>query len=115
MLTLFIMATGSSWADIMYTFASSTDIDYVHKYMCNPFWIFFSIFFIVVASFFLLNLFVGVVISNFNSEQDKLGGNHLLSEKQKEWIDVRLLVLRSAPITKREAPENRLRWFFFII
>ena len=27
----------------------------------------------VVGSFFVLNLFVGVVISNFNNQKDKLG------------------------------------------
>jgi hypothetical protein len=81
--------------------------------MNNPFWIFFCIFFIIVASFFLINLFVGVVISTFNSEQDKLGKNDLLTDKQKEWIDARLLILRSTPEPKLKSPSNPLRKVFF--
>lgn len=71
--------------------------------------------FVIVGSFFFLNLFVGVVISTFNSEHDKLGGNDLLTEKQKEWIDLRLLVLRSAPFRKLKKPENKFRAFFYMI
>jgi hypothetical protein len=40
----------------------------------------------VVGAFFLLNLFVGIVISSFNREKDALGGGSLLTDKQKEWI-----------------------------
>ena len=68
-----------------------------------------------MGAFFFLNLFVGVVISTFNSEHDKLGGNDLLTEKQKEWIELRLLVLRSAPVRRLQKPKNRLRGIFFVI
>ena len=103
------MATGSQWSDIMYLMTSCTSINFVHYYMADKYWVFFCIFFMIVGSFFLLNLFVGVVISTFNSEQDKLGGNNLLSPKQKEWIDIRLLVLRSSPIPKHTVPANWVR------
>ena len=79
----------------------------------NPIWVFFFIIFIIVGSFFFLNLFVGVVISTFNQEHDKLGGIDLLTEKQKEWIELRLLVLRSAPQRRLKAPKHRVREFFF--
>lgn len=70
----------------------------------------------IVSCFFFLNLFVSVVVSNFNSEADKLGGNNLLTDKQKEWIDLKLLVLRSQPIQKLKAPEkSEIRKFFFSI
>ena len=47
----------------------------------SPIWVIFFIVFIIVGGFFFLNLFVGVVISTFNSEHEKLGGNDLLTEK----------------------------------
>jgi hypothetical protein len=94
------MSTIAGWSDIMMTCASSTEIDYIQDTNLNAVWIFFFIIFIIVGSFFFLNLFVGVVISTFNSEHEKLGGNDLLTEKQKEWIELRLLVLRSAPVRK---------------
>ena len=93
------MATTAGWADVMMQCAKSTAIDYIAggPASISNGWVFFFIVFIIVGAFFFLNLFVGVVISTFNSEHDKLGGNDLLTEKQKEWIDLRLLVLRSTP------------------
>lgn len=70
----------------MYNCATATAVDYISNAPSNPMWVLFFILFIIVGSFFFLNLFVGVVISTFNSEHDKLGGNDLLTEKQKEWI-----------------------------
>ncbi len=81
----------------------------------NWFWIFFFIFFTIVGSFFFLNLFVGVVISTFNSEHDKIGGNDLLTEEQKEWIELKLLVLRSSPTKKPKELPNKYRSFFYKI
>ena len=49
-------------------------------------WIFFYLFFMLVSCFFLINLFIGVIISSFNKEKDILGGNAFLTEKQKDWI-----------------------------
>jgi Ion transport protein len=113
LITLFVMSTIAGWADIMMLCAKSTDIDYLQDNDISPVWIFFFILFIIVGAFFFLNLFVGVVISTFNSEHEKLGGNDLLTEKQKEWIELRLLVLRSAPERKLSAPENKYRRYFY--
>lgn len=35
---------------------------------------------------FILNLFVGVVIDNFNHMKEELGGYILLSEEQRNWV-----------------------------
>ncbi len=91
------------------------DINYSAVTSRSPFWSFFYILFLIVGFFFFLNLFIGVVVTNFNTEKDKIGGNDLLTEKQREWIDLKLLVLRSAPIKKIMPPSNRLRLFFFKI
>jgi hypothetical protein len=97
--------------------ATATEIDYMPSpdSEASIKGIVFFIIFVIVGSFFFLNLFVGVVISTFNIEHDKIGGNNLLTEKQKEWIDLRLLVLRSEPMRKLRPPENKLRAFLFSI
>jgi hypothetical protein len=69
----------------------------------------------VIGSFFLLNLFVGVVISSFNREKDSIGGNILLTERQKEWIETHTVVLKSKPIKKIMPPDNKYRAFCFHI
>ena len=81
MKALFQMATTSGWSDIMFASINTTQIDYVPIKNNNLYWILFFIVFIIVGSFFLLNLFVGVVISTFNREKDKIGGNNLLTER----------------------------------
>ena len=97
-LTLFVMSTTAGWTDVMIGSITSTEIDYVAGSERNLFWNLFFIFFLIIGFFFFLNLFIGVVVTNFNTEKDKIGGNDLLTEKQREWIDLKLLVLRCAPI-----------------
>ena len=74
------MATTTSWSNIMITADSATDIDLNLQQNINRYWSLLFIFFIIIGSFFLLNLFVGVVISNFNRDKEKIGGNNLLTD-----------------------------------
>lgn len=113
MITLFVMSTTAGWQDILVFSITAGDIDNVSVTSRSPFWSFFYILFLIVGFFFFLNLFIGVVVTNFNTEKDKIGGNDLLTEKQREWIDLKLLVLRSAPIKKIMPPKNCIRLFFF--
>ncbi len=114
-MAFFVASTAAGWSDMMMLCATSSEIDYLPypDSEASVIWIVFFIIFVIVGSFFFLNLFVGVVISTFNIEHDKIGGNNLLTEKQKEWIDLRLLVLRSEPMRKLQAPENKFRQFLF--
>jgi hypothetical protein len=79
--TLFVMSTTAGWSEVMISSITSTEIDYVAGAKRNLFWNLFFIFFLVIGFFFFLNLFIGVVVSNFNTEKDKIGGNDLLTEK----------------------------------
>lgn len=54
--------------------------------------LYFGIFF-VVMNYFITNLFVGVVISSFNREKEKSGRNFLLTNKEKKWLETKLLVI----------------------
>ena len=66
----------------------------------------YFIFYIIFGAFFITNLFVGVVISTYNREKDRLGNNFLLSEEQKKWIETKLLVVRVSPKRLNKRPEN---------
>lgn len=46
--------------------------------------------FIIIGSFFTLNLFVGAVIDNFNRMRDTL--NHSDSDTQREWLQIQDLL-----------------------
>ncbi len=45
----------------------------------QPLWLVFFILFEIFGAFFIMNLFVGVVIDNFNRMKDELGGDILLT------------------------------------
>jgi hypothetical protein len=66
MASLFIISNVSGWADFMYISSQVTEIDQVWHKWTHPYWVFFFIGFMILGSFFLLNLFVGVVIASFN-------------------------------------------------
>ena len=111
---LFVMTTTAGWSEVVFYTLKSTTIDYeplpaLDTFHKDPFWVIFYSVFMLFGSFFFLNLFVGVVVSNFNEEHDKIGGNNLLTTKQKEWIDLKLLVLRSQPLRKLKSPESKFR------
>jgi hypothetical protein len=75
------MSTTAGWQDVLINSITSTDIDYAVQDYRDPFWTIFFILFMVIGFFFFLNLFIGVVVTTFNSEVDRLGGNNLLTEK----------------------------------
>ena len=99
----------------MFLSVDATAPDYVGVKDNNIFWILFFIFFMIVGSFFLLNLFIGVVISNFNREKDKIGGNNLLTDRQKNWIDTKLIALKTRPKKLIKMPEQPFRRFCFLL
>jgi len=63
----------------------------------------------MISNFFLLNLFIGVVISSFNREKDLIQrGNVNLTDKQKAWVNTHLIVMRAKPKPKLRPPVNCL-------
>ncbi len=96
-LTLFHMATTAGWANIMYRGVDIRGIDLEPEHHNKKHIALFFLCFMVVSSFFILNLYVGVVISTFNREKEKLGKNFLLTDKQKQWVQLKLIVLQSKP------------------
>ena len=66
-------------------------------------------FYVVFGAFFITNLFVGIVISTYNREKDRLGKNFILSEDQKKWIETKLLVVRIKPKRINQRPRHPCR------
>jgi hypothetical protein len=89
MQTLFEMMTTEGWLDVMYNGIDARGVDLQPKKNYNPiFSIIFFCGFMVVGSQFILNLFVGVIIDNFNKIKviSETGGA-LLTSTQREWIE----------------------------
>ena len=71
MFTLFILMTRNGWQTTMYAGIDSTEIGYQPKENSNPAFALYFISYMIVGSLFVMNLFVGVVIDNFNQIKDK--------------------------------------------
>ena len=48
-------------------------------------------------TFLVTNLFVGVVVSAYNREKEKMGKYFMMTEGQKKWFHTKLLMIQSKP------------------
>lgn len=77
-LALFQVATFEGWMEVMEDAVDARGVDLQPQREANlPAYIYFVIF-IVCGSFFTLNLFIGVIIDNFNMLKKKVSCLHLL-------------------------------------
>lgn len=66
----------------------------------------------IIGSLFILNLFVGVIIDNFNKikEAEEIGGKGLfITEDQRKWIEIQHIMLRKSLKFRTPEPKNRIR------
>jgi len=85
------------------------------RHMSRQYLSVFFIVYILVCSFFILNLFVGVVITTYNREKEKLGKNFLLTDQQKKWLDTKLLIIEAKPKVYLRKPRAKWRLMFYRI
>ena len=97
MTTLFGMMSTEGWMDVMWNAVDSTEIHQVPRRNENPFFVFFFMFFMVIGTLFILNLFVGVVINTFDKEKEKLSRNNLMTDLQNEYCEVLIKCYQSKP------------------
>ena len=64
----------------------------------------------IIGNLFLINLFVGVIIDNFNriKESEEIGGKGLLiTSGQRKWIEVQNIMMQKSLIFQNEVPKNK--------
>ncbi|KAJ8923861.1 hypothetical protein NQ315_010443 [Exocentrus adspersus] len=77
-LCLFQVATFKGWIQIMNDAIDSREINKQPIRETNIYMYLYFVFFIIFGSFFTLNLFIGVIIDNFNEQKKKININYLL-------------------------------------
>jgi hypothetical protein len=50
---------------------------------------------VILGNFFVMNLFIGVLISKYNREKELQGKDFMLTESQKKWVKNRMNILQS--------------------
>jgi len=96
-LTLFHVATDVGWAEVMFRAGATNSEDQAPIRANRPYNYFILIFFMLFASFFILKLFMGVLISTYIKEKELLTKNYNLTDKQKEWQELKILMEQAKP------------------
>uniref|UniRef100_A0A671YAC1 Sodium channel protein n=1 Tax=Sparus aurata TaxID=8175 RepID=A0A671YAC1_SPAAU len=87
-LALLQVATFKGWMDIMYAAVDSRDLEEQPEYEVNLYMYLYFVIFIIFGSFFTLNLFIGVIIDNFNQQKKKISCQDIfMTEEQKKYYN----------------------------
>ena len=86
MLILFELATLEQWPSIMYSAIDANGAGLAPSRDAHPERAIFFVVFLLVCSFFVLSLFVGVVVDEYHKYHDKFTRG-CITEKQKEWLE----------------------------
>lgn len=109
--TLFEMMSTEGWLDVMNAGIDSVKpvngMQMQPKKNSNAWMILYFVIFMVVGSQFILNLFVGVIMDNFNKIKEKEEwGSLFVTEDQRCWIDAQRLGLAKKLQKKIDKPEG---------
>ncbi|KAF1609461.1 Sodium channel protein type 5 subunit alpha, partial [Eudyptes chrysolophus] len=115
-LALLQVATFKGWMDIMYAAVDSREKNEQPQMEHNIFMYLYFVIFIIFGSFFILNLFVGVIIDNFNQQKKKISGEDIfMTEEQKKYYNAMKKLGSKKPQKPTPRPLNRYQRFLFDI
>ncbi|XP_062362075.1 sodium channel protein type 5 subunit alpha-like [Cinclus cinclus] len=115
-LALLQVATFKGWMDIMYAAVDSREKDDQPDMENNLYMYLYFVIFIIFGSFFTLNLFVGVIIDNFNQQKKKISGEDIfMTEEQKKYYNAMKKLGSKKPQKPIPRPLNRYQGFLFDI
>nr|XP_033960242.1 sodium channel protein type 4 subunit alpha-like isoform X2 [Pseudochaenichthys georgianus] len=113
-LSLLQVATFKGWMEIMHAAVDSRGVEEQPIREINLYMYLYFVIFIIFGSFFTLNLFIGVIIDNFNQQKRKLGGQDIfMTEEQKKYYNAMKKLGSKKPQKPIPRPTNILQAFFF--
>ncbi|XP_016527258.1 sodium channel protein type 4 subunit alpha B-like [Poecilia formosa] len=113
-LSLLQVATFKGWMEIMNAAVDSRGVEEQPSREINLYMYLYFVVFIIFGSFFTLNLFIGVIIDNFNQQKRKLGGQDIfMTEEQKKYYNAMKKLGSKKPQKPIPRPANILQAFFF--
>ncbi|KAM6951086.1 sodium channel protein type 4 subunit alpha A [Aplochiton taeniatus] len=112
-LSLLQVATFKGWMDIMYAAVDSREVEDQPDYESNLYMYIYFVIFIIFGSFFTLNLFIGVIIDNFNQQKKKFGDDIFMTEEQKKYHEAMKKLGSKKPQKPIPRPTNRLQGLVF--
>ena len=101
LLTLFEMSTTEGWTVVMYAAMDSVGIDKQRRRDHQPAVALYFIVLMIFLSFFILNLFVGIILDTFSEMQRRNNyQSNFLTDAQQQWVDSQKIALTSTPKSK---------------
>uniref|UniRef100_A0A3B3ICA9 Sodium channel protein n=1 Tax=Oryzias latipes TaxID=8090 RepID=A0A3B3ICA9_ORYLA len=114
-LALLQVATFKGWMDIMYAAVDSGEPDEQPVFERNIKMYLYFVVFIIFGSFFTLNLFIGVIIDNFNQQKKKISTDLFMTEDQKKYYNAMKKLGSKKPQKPIPRPSNKIQGFIFDI
>ncbi|XP_065114990.1 sodium channel, voltage gated, type V-like, alpha b isoform X2 [Paramisgurnus dabryanus] len=113
-LALLQVATFKGWMEIMYAAVDSRAVEEQPIKENSLYMYLYFVIFIIFGSFFTLNLFIGVIIDNFNQQKRKIRGQDIfMTEEQKKYYNAMKKLGSKKPQKPIPRPPNTFQGFFF--
>ncbi|KAM6964102.1 sodium channel protein type 4 subunit alpha A [Tautogolabrus adspersus] len=112
-LSLLQVATFKGWMDIMYAAVDSREVTEQPSYEINLYMYIYFVIFIIFGSFFTLNLFIGVIIDNFNQQKKKINKDIFMTEEQKKYYEAMKKLGSKKPQKPIPRPTNLIQGMVF--
>ena len=112
MLLLFEVASLEQWPTVMYAAVDARGIGKHPARDHNQSVALFFVLFLLVCSFFVLSLFVGVVVDEYQKYHEKFTAG-CITDEQREWLEAMRVILNREILNKVQAPMGRWRRVVF--
>uniref|UniRef100_A0A7N6FIF8 Sodium channel protein n=1 Tax=Anabas testudineus TaxID=64144 RepID=A0A7N6FIF8_ANATE len=112
-LSLLQVATFKGWMDIMYAAVDSREVEEQPSYEINLYMYMYFVIFIIFGAFFTLNLFIGVIIDNFNQQKKKINKDIFMTDEQKKYYDAMKKLGSKKPQKPIPRPTNLIQGMVF--
>uniref|UniRef100_A0AAY4A1D2 Sodium channel protein n=1 Tax=Denticeps clupeoides TaxID=299321 RepID=A0AAY4A1D2_9TELE len=107
-LSLLQVSTFKGWMDIMYAAVDSREVEEQPSYESNIYMYLYFVIFIIFGSFFTLNLFIGVIIDNFNQQKKKISKDLFMTDEQKKYYNAMKKLGSKKPVKPIPRPSNMI-------
>eukprot|EP01062_Namystynia_karyoxenos_P060251 TRINITY_DN5178_c0_g1_i1.p1 TRINITY_DN5178_c0_g1~~TRINITY_DN5178_c0_g1_i1.p1 ORF type:complete len:2069 (+),score=485.17 TRINITY_DN5178_c0_g1_i1:69-6209(+) len=101
--TLVQVASLNSWSATMYRAMDITQENEAPKRNASAMSALFFVAFVLVGTFFIINLFIGVIIVSIQRE----GNVDMLTDDQRNWVELRQQLQQIKPLLHRKRPQGK--------
>lgn len=108
-LALFQSTTAEGWNDIEFAIIDSRGIDMQPVRDYNPWAGLLVVLYMVICTFFMINLFIGVIIDSFARMKEESGDFALMTEFQRAWVRGQVLLMHTRPVRRPLRPPMGVR------